>query len=73
MLYIEVDCEFGTWFVLVHVVLLVTDCLLLLGLVHFFQTITMSLFLKAVCRSMERVAPLRLAEKWDNVRYCSPT
>ncbi|KAK7453424.1 hypothetical protein VKT23_011691 [Stygiomarasmius scandens] len=27
----------------------------------------MSLFLKAVCRSMERVAPLRLAEKWDNV------
>ncbi|KAF9011425.1 NGG1 interacting factor 3-like protein [Cyathus striatus] len=23
--------------------------------------------LKAVCRSMERIAPLRLAEKWDNV------
>ncbi|KAF5358674.1 hypothetical protein D9758_007664 [Tetrapyrgos nigripes] len=27
----------------------------------------MALFLKAACRSMERIAPLRLAEKWDNV------
>ncbi|KAF7436034.1 hypothetical protein PC9H_002860 [Pleurotus ostreatus] len=27
----------------------------------------MSALLKAVCRSMERIAPLRLAEKWDNV------
>ncbi|THU79629.1 NGG1 interacting factor 3-like protein [Dendrothele bispora CBS 962.96] len=27
----------------------------------------MALFLKAVCRTMERIAPLRLAEKWDNV------
>jgi putative NIF3 family GTP cyclohydrolase 1 type 2 len=24
--------------------------------------------LKAVCRAMERIAPLRLAESWDNVR-----
>ncbi|KAG5220102.1 NGG1p interacting factor [Salix suchowensis] len=27
----------------------------------------MSALLKAVCRSMERIAPLRLAEKWDNL------
>ncbi|KNZ72944.1 NIF3 like protein [Termitomyces sp. J132] len=25
-------------------------------------------FLKSVCRAMERIAPLRLAESWDNVR-----
>ncbi|KAL5494621.1 hypothetical protein ACEPAI_82 [Sanghuangporus weigelae] len=29
-------------------------------------------FVKAVCRTMERIAPLRLAESWDNVcRYSS--
>ncbi|KAL5533599.1 hypothetical protein ACEPAG_59 [Sanghuangporus baumii] len=27
----------------------------------------MSQFVKAVCRTMERIAPLRLAESWDNV------
>lgn len=27
-----------------------------------------NLLLKFVCKAMERVAPLRLAEKWDNVR-----
>ena len=27
--------------------------------------------LKSVCRAMERVAPLRLAESWDNVRPSS--
>ncbi len=26
-------------------------------------------FVKSVCRAMERIAPLRLAESWDNVRY----
>lgn len=25
-------------------------------------------FVRAVCAAMERVAPLRLAETWDNVR-----
>lgn len=27
-----------------------------------------NIILKSVCKAMERVAPLRLAEKWDNVR-----
>ena len=27
----------------------------------------MSVLLKSVCKCMERIAPLRLAEKWDNV------
>ncbi|KAF8902190.1 NGG1 interacting factor 3-like protein [Gymnopilus junonius] len=27
-----------------------------------------NIILKSVCKSMERIAPLRLAEKWDNVR-----
>ncbi len=31
-------------------------------------TFEMNIFLKSICKAMERVAPLRLAEKWDNVR-----
>ena len=27
-----------------------------------------NILLKSVCKAMERIAPLRLAEKWDNVR-----
>ncbi len=38
--------------------------------VHLHIYLNMSnTFLKRVCMAMERIAPLRLAEKWDNVRF----
>jgi hypothetical protein len=37
--------------------------------IRLFSTLAMSnILLKSVCKAMEKIAPLRLAEKWDNVR-----
>ena len=38
-----------------------------------FDPAVMASLIKHVCRAMERIAPLRLAEKWDNVSLHTPS